>query len=193
MVYAFFVDDLQAEKPPRLLKVLILSREITSSSPMGEVDYVFQTSMPNFNMRFWNFIKTSSILGSISSRSRGNFCASVFSCDWSCCLVREGRAEVLVFATRRKIFLLVTWRINLLFRTLLGPILWEIAEKNQMKTLDTDFLSSTEHTMYRFFLSQTSVGFASMKDRSNNPHPLHSIKIMPLILMDVQVWQTTSP
>ena len=89
-LYASLIGELDGGRRPRLLKESILNRAITSNTPTGEIDYIFQTPLSNFGMGFWLFDQTYPIQGSTAFGHAGNFDALLFSCAHSIGLIRSG-------------------------------------------------------------------------------------------------------
>ena len=65
-LYASLIGELDGGAQPRLLTESILNQAITSNTPAGEVDYVFQSPVTVFGMGFWIFDQTYPFPGSNS-------------------------------------------------------------------------------------------------------------------------------
>ena len=112
-LYASLIGDLDGGKRPRLLTESILNRAITSNTPAGEVDYVFQTAVSNFGMGFWLFDQTYPYPGTTSFGFGGKVDSSVFLFDRSAGFFRGWRQSWLCRSGEESFFWLCDESIHL--------------------------------------------------------------------------------
>jgi hypothetical protein len=170
-LYASLIGELDGGRRPRLLKESILSKAITSNTPIGEVDYVFQTAVSIFGMGFWLFDQTYPFPGSKSFGFGGNLDSSIFISDHSVCFLRGWGKSWFCYSGEESFLWLCDESIYFSkHRWDLSPIRQNPSrnsEQSQLRTFDLDFSSFTEQTVYYFSLSQTNVFSASIRDQLN--------------------------